>query len=249
MRRHRITSVVVLAGAFTLTLAGMGPALAHHKADHAGGPPASVQGGGDHDGDADGDTGTALVDSTSADPAPDNYNQHPSGKDKSGEKGGSGTQGHSESDPDEDENGGIDKAGGTATLGGDTDDQDGNNGCGNDDDFEDDNNGKCDPKPGGNGGGGNGGGGSGGGNGGNGVVLTPGGDVQAEMLSEATTNPPRGKVDPAVAGEAVAGAELAFTGAGVTPLVTATLLLFGAGLALLAMARRRAELAEERHRI
>jgi hypothetical protein len=232
MRPHRRISGSVLVGAFALVLAGMVPAMAHHKSDHAGGPPATVQGGGgggDKDGDADSNTETALADSTSADAQPDNYNQHPSGKDKSGEAGGSGTQGKSESDPDSGDNGGIDKAGGLATEGGDTDDQDGNNGCGNDDDFEDDNNGNCGPKP-GNGGGGN------------------GGVVQAEVLGEAIAKAPRGKVKPAVAGEAVAG-ELAFTGADVTPLVTAMLLLFGAGLVLLAMGRRRAELTEERHSI
>lgn len=79
-------------------------------------------------------------------------NQHPSGKDRSVEPGGSGTQGNSNSDPDDDgrgpdrSNGGPDKqpdgAGGV-----DRDDQDNNNGCGNDDDFEDDNEGWCGAKP------------------------------------------------------------------------------------------------------
>ncbi|MBW3669506.1 MAG: hypothetical protein KY443_09885, partial [Actinobacteria bacterium] len=65
-------------------------------------------------------------------------NDHPSGKDKSEEPGGSGTQGKSTSDPDGMSNGGADKPGGS---GGFDADKDGNNGCGNDDDFEDDNNG------------------------------------------------------------------------------------------------------------
>ena len=65
---------------------------------------------------------------------------HPSGKDKNEERGGSGTQGKSTSDPDGETNGGADKPGGD---GGFDADQDGNNGCGNDDDFEDDNNGNC----------------------------------------------------------------------------------------------------------
>jgi hypothetical protein len=67
-------------------------------------------------------------------------NDHPSGKDRSGSKGGSGAQGKSTSDPDGMSNGGADKPGGS---GGYDADQDGNNGCGNDDDFEDDNNGNC----------------------------------------------------------------------------------------------------------
>ena len=67
-------------------------------------------------------------------------NDHPSGKDKSAEPGGSGTQGKSTSDPDGMTNGGADKPGGD---GGFDADKDGNNGCGNDDDFEDDNNGNC----------------------------------------------------------------------------------------------------------
>ncbi len=68
-------------------------------------------------------------------------NQHPSGKDRSVEHGGSGNQGKSSSDPDRTTNGGTDKPGGRGGV--DRHDQDGNNGCGNDDDFEDDNNGHC----------------------------------------------------------------------------------------------------------
>jgi hypothetical protein len=71
----------------------------------------------------------------------DGDNQHPSGKDRSVERGGSGNQGASSSDPDGTSNGGADKPGGSGGY--DKADQDGNNGCGNDDDFEDDNNGNC----------------------------------------------------------------------------------------------------------
>ena len=71
--------------------------------------------------------------------------RHPSGKDRTAEPGGSGTQGKSTSDPDGDTNGGADKPGGEGGLS--TADQDGNNGCGNDQDFEDDNNGWCGSKP------------------------------------------------------------------------------------------------------
>ena len=85
--------------------------------------------------------------SATSDVADDGDNAHPSGKDRSVEPGGSGTQGNSPSDPDDDgrgpdrTNGGADKPGGNGGV--DKDDQDGNNGCGNDDDFEDDNEGLC----------------------------------------------------------------------------------------------------------
>ena len=81
----------------------------------------------------------------------DGDNRHPSGKDKSVERGGSGNQGNSTSDPDDDgrgpdrSNGGADKPDGPGGV--DLADQDGNNGCGNDDDFEDDNEGWCGGKP------------------------------------------------------------------------------------------------------
>lgn len=83
--------------------------------------------------------------------ADDGDNRHPSGKDRSCEAGGSGSQGGSESEPDGDGRGpdrldrGVDKPGEGGGL--DTADQDGNNGCGNDDDFEDDNEGWCGAKP------------------------------------------------------------------------------------------------------
>ncbi len=73
----------------------------------------------------DGDTPNNVVD--------DGDNRHPSGRDKSVEHGGSGNQGKSQSDPDGDSNGGVDKPGGDGGV--DLADQDGNNGCGNDDDF------------------------------------------------------------------------------------------------------------------
>ena len=91
----------------------------------------------------DGDTPNNVVD--------DGDNRHPSGKDKSVEKGNSGNQGKSTSDPDDDgrgpdrSNGGADKPDGPGGV--DLADQDGNNGCGNDDDFEDDNEGWCGGKP------------------------------------------------------------------------------------------------------
>jgi hypothetical protein len=72
--------------------------------------------------------------------ADEELDDHPSGKDRMEEAGGSGTQGRSNSDPDGMDNGGSDKPG---CRGGYDEDQDGNNGCGNDDDFEDDNNGNC----------------------------------------------------------------------------------------------------------
>lgn len=84
---------------------------------------------------------------TQSDQPDDGDNKHPSGKDKSVEPGGSGTQGNAQSDPDDDgkgpdrSNGGADKPGGPGGV--DKGDQDSNNGCGNDDDFEDDNEGLC----------------------------------------------------------------------------------------------------------
>ena len=105
--------------------------------------------GADNDGDADSDPSTTQEDSH--DPEPDatpSDNRHPSGKDRSGESGGSGNQGRSESNPDDSKGPmryegvqGDDKPGGPG--GTDLADQDGNNGCGNDDDFNDDNNGWC----------------------------------------------------------------------------------------------------------
>jgi hypothetical protein len=117
-------------------------------------------GTGDHDGDADLNPVTTLEDSHEEEVGVDD-NQHPSGKDRSAEHGGSGNQGKSESAPDDnvgpmrnecgassasDPRGGCtDKPGGSGGI--DLHDQDGNNGCGNDDDFDDDNNGHCGGKP------------------------------------------------------------------------------------------------------
>jgi hypothetical protein len=138
-------------------------ATAHHKDDHttgkvqsAGTTPVATAGTGDHDGDADLDPVTTIEDSHEAEVGV-NDNQHPSGNDRSEEPGGSGNQGKSESDPDDnvgpmrnecgaspstDPRGGCtDKPGGSGGM--DLQDQDGNNGCGNDDDFDDDNNGHC----------------------------------------------------------------------------------------------------------
>jgi hypothetical protein len=140
-------------------------ATAHHKEDHQAGKgqsssnadvPVPTAGSGDHDGDADLDPVTTLEDSHEAEVGVDD-NQHPSGKDRSAENGGSGNQGKSESAPDDnvgpmrnecgaspasDPRGGCtDKPGGSGGM--DLLDQDGNNGCGNDDDFDDDNNGHC----------------------------------------------------------------------------------------------------------
>ncbi|MGH8991386.1 MAG: hypothetical protein ACRDZ7_07655 [Acidimicrobiia bacterium] len=82
-----------------------------------------------------------LESSTAATASADQeLDDHPSGKDRTEERGGSGTQGRSDSDPDGMDNDGADKP---ECQGGYDDDRDGNNGCGNDDDFEDDNNGNC----------------------------------------------------------------------------------------------------------
>ena len=132
------------------------PALAHHKADHEQGQGHNDAGAvSDHDGDADSSSSTAYTEDndTNDGGTPNNVadegdNAHPSGKDRSVENGGSGTQGKSESNPDDSKGPmryegalGDDKPNGPG--GTDLADQDGNNGCGNDDDFDDDNNGWC----------------------------------------------------------------------------------------------------------
>jgi hypothetical protein len=101
--------------------------------------------------DSGGTTGTVTEDNDSdgvLNNLPDDGdNSQPSGNDRSEELGGSGSQGSSPSDPDDNgtgpdlTNGGQDQAGGPGGV--DPEDQDGNNGCGNDDDFEDDNEGNC----------------------------------------------------------------------------------------------------------
>jgi hypothetical protein len=136
------------------------PALAHHKDGHENGPGSSndrteTSATSDHDGDADSDSSTSYTEDndtndggTANNVADEGDNKHPSGKDRSVENGGSGTQGKSESNPDDSKGPmryegalGDDKANGPG--GTDLADQDGNNGCGNDDDFDDDNNGHC----------------------------------------------------------------------------------------------------------
>jgi hypothetical protein len=136
---------VTLTAVLFVVLWGSVAALAHHKPDHAGGPPAARAGAITEDNDSDGVPNTP-------DPVGDSDNRHPSGKDKHAESGGSGNQGNAASEPDangsgpEDDQGGLDQPGGPGGM--DTLDQDGNNGCGNDDDFEDDNEGNCGGKKG-----------------------------------------------------------------------------------------------------
>lgn len=149
---RRTSTLSIFAALLALILAFWAPAaLAHHKDDHAGGKSSAAR---DGDGDADSDSNTAYTeDNDTNDSAPNNQadagdNAHPSGKDRSVENGGSGTQGKSESNPDDSKGPmryegqlGDDKPNGPG--GTDLEDQDGNNGCGNDDDFDDDNNGWC----------------------------------------------------------------------------------------------------------
>src|SRR4051794_37336341 len=146
MRRTATTSTLALAFTFALAIA---PAAA--GADPGGGahggqsarhddPSASVTEDTDTN---DGGTPNNVADSGD--------NQHPSGKDRSVEHGGSGNQGNTSADPDDDghgpdrSNGGPDVPGGSGGV--DKADQDRNNGCGNDDDFEDDNEGWCGRHP------------------------------------------------------------------------------------------------------
>ncbi len=141
--RRRITrlggavGVVLLVGSLSVSVAfAKAGGLKNAKPDPA---PLVTE----DDDDNDGGTPNNVVD--------DGDNRHPSGKDRSVEHGGSGNQGNSASDPDDDgngpdrSNGGADKPGGPGGV--DLADQDGNNGCGNDDDFEDDNEGNCGGKP------------------------------------------------------------------------------------------------------
>ena len=160
---HRSISIVIAVLSIIALVALMAtPALAHHKDGHDNGPGSSndrVESTdsttSDHDGDADSDSSTSYTEDTDTNDGgtPNNVadegdNAHPSGKDRSVENGGSGTQGKSESNPDDSKGPmryegpiGDDKANGPG--GTDLADQDGNNGCGNDDDFDDDNNGHC----------------------------------------------------------------------------------------------------------
>lgn len=79
-----------------------------------------------------------------ADSPDNNLSQHPSGNDRNEEKGKSGTQGKSESNPD---GGGADKRKAASDGAQGSGDWDDNNGCGNDNDFADDNRGNCGGKP------------------------------------------------------------------------------------------------------
>jgi hypothetical protein len=154
-RTTRRTTPRVLAASGTLVavlLAGVGTAGADghgqghgqgHGPGHAEGrerPAATATE--DTDGN-DGDTPDDVADAGD--------DQHPSGRDRSVEPGGSGNQGRASADPDDDgrgpdrSNGGADRPDGPG--GEDLADQDGNNGCGNDDDFEDDNEGWCGRRP------------------------------------------------------------------------------------------------------
>lgn len=166
----RRTSLISIFAAILAAVLAIGApaALAHHKDDHAwgGGKPASSETKSsktsDHDGDADSDSNTTYTEDNDGDGKKNNEDttpsSHPSGRDKTIEGGGSGNQGRSESDPDDDGRGpercepvssrttgdgtcGADKPNGTG--GTDIYDQDGNNGCGNDQDFDDDNEGWC----------------------------------------------------------------------------------------------------------
>ena len=142
---------------FSLLAALMAVFLMAAPALAGGGKGGEAKASSDHDGDADNDSGTAYTedddtnDGEANNVEDDDDNAHPSGKDRSTENGGSGNQGNSESDPDDDgrgpdrSNGGPDKPNGSGGV--DLADQDGNNGCGNDDDFEDDNEGWCGKPP------------------------------------------------------------------------------------------------------
>jgi hypothetical protein len=146
MKTRRFTAVLaVLAVLSAFTLAFAVPALADPPQDKVKQGKEDKPGKGNDKKDQS-DSGYTEDNDTNDGDTPNNVvdegdNKHPSGKDRSVEHGGSGNQGKSGSDPDGDENGGLDKPNGSG--GDDLADQDGNNGCGNDDDFEDDNNGNC----------------------------------------------------------------------------------------------------------
>lgn len=155
MDRWARSSITLLLAIIASLVVAVAPAWAHHKDGHDnGGGHSSSERDGDGDADSDSDTAYTEDNDTNDGNTPNNVpdegdNQHPSGKDRSVENGGSGTQGKSESNPDdtngprrcEGQCGSPDKPNG---MGGeDLADQDGNNGCGNDDDFDDDNNGWC----------------------------------------------------------------------------------------------------------
>jgi hypothetical protein len=227
----RRSSILVLLAALALGLMTAAPAVAHHREKHDN---RKAGGGSDHDGDADNGS-TVTTEDNDADGVSNagdtNESRHPSGKDRFLEKGGSGNQGKSESDPDDnvgpmrreeppcdDDPRGADKC--TDKPGGsgghDTLDQDGNNGCGNDQDFDDDNNGWC-GKP--------------------AVVEAPppppvqsGGEEAAEVLGARIHKHRR------VAVAQAAGA-LPFTGAGLTGFVVVALAMITSGGVILRLRR------------
>lgn len=150
-KKHSLASAFIIACAtvIALTVAFVTPVGAHHKDGHERGRPGDSSNGSEttEDNDDDGHP-------NSPDPEGDSDNKHPSGKDKHDEPGGSGNQGKTQSNPDNDGRGPernscegsgegkcVDQPGGDGGV--DELDQDGNNGCGNDDDFEDDNEGLC----------------------------------------------------------------------------------------------------------
>ena len=132
------------------------PAAGFAEPKHDKGQERRQKAASDHDGDADSDEATTEEDEHVEETDADD-NQHPSGKDRSAEYGGSGNQGKAESNPDDSKGPmryecnrpdetelGDDKPDGSGGC--DPEDQDGNNGCGNDDDFDDDSNGWCGPR-------------------------------------------------------------------------------------------------------
>ncbi|MGH2749194.1 MAG: hypothetical protein ACRDKB_14930 [Actinomycetota bacterium] len=138
--------VIAVATVISLAVALVTPVGAHHKDGHERG-----KSNGSSETTEDNDNDGVP---NSPDPEGDSDNKHPSGKDKHDEPGGSGNQGRTQSNPDNDGRGPernscpgsgegecVDQPGGDGGV--DQLDQDGNNGCGNDDDFEDDNEGLC----------------------------------------------------------------------------------------------------------
>lgn len=229
-------------------LGGSALALADKPADTGGGPPSTPPGQantapGQLKSAAKGPSSPLTTEVTedndndgvpnAPDPLGDSDNQHPSGKDKHVEAGGSGNQGNTAAEPDanghgpERDTGGLDQPNGPG--GEDILDQDGNNGCGNDDDFEDDNEGLCGGKtpP--------------------TLETTP---PTTEVAGEVTGG---GGAGAAVLGETVSGGQvapaaaavgaLAFTGYDAWPLALLALSLAIPGLILVVLGRRRARAA------
>jgi hypothetical protein len=145
-KRFSIASLVLAMLVFNvaLLLALASPSLAGEKPSKGNG---SKQSSTDHDGDADSDSVTHDTededdnDGDTRNNIPDDGdNEHPSGKDRSVEHGGTGNQGNSESNPDDSKGPmrferelGDDKPNGPGGMVLAV--QDGNNGCGIVDDF------------------------------------------------------------------------------------------------------------------